>query len=230
MTRILTHERLTEVLDYDPATGVFTWKARLSRKFPIGRVAGGARNGTLYIRIDESDYTCARLAWFYVTGKWPHRMKFVDDDKMNVRFDNLVETHALPKKYDHSTPEGRSAYLAAHRERHPRRWKDAQLKSAFGISLDDYEAMHTAQEGCCAICRKPETGLRYSKQIKLAVDHNHMTGAVRDLLCRGCNQLIGNAKEDVATLEAAISYLRRHSGVPFATHHPFHADADLMLH
>ncbi len=42
MTREITHERLKEVLDYDPATGAFVWKVRMSRKFPVGRKAGGS--------------------------------------------------------------------------------------------------------------------------------------------------------------------------------------------
>lgn len=231
MTRILTHERLTEVLDYDPATGVFVWKVMLARKFPVGRKAGGMKRGSYYIRIDEQDYTCARLAWFYETAAWPHRLKFKDGDKANVRFDNLVETNALPEKYDTKTPEGRAEYLRDHRAKYG--WKDSHLRSKYGVSLADFETMQADQGDCCAICRKPETGLRYGKPITLAVDHNHTTGAVRDLLCRGCNQLIGNAKEDVGVLEAAIAYLRRHSmpaHVAEVALHPYHPEFGLVLH
>lgn len=236
MTRTLTHDRLLEVLDYDPATGVFTWKVRLSRKFPVGRSAGGVRKGsrtsTFYVRIDEHDYTGARLAWFYVTGKWPHRLKLKDGDITNCRFDNLEQTMALPKKYDHTTPEGRAQYLRDHYREFSGARRDALLRRQFGISLADYQTKHADQNGCCSICGAPETGTRNGKTITLAVDHNHATGAVRDLLCRGCNQLIGNAREDIAVLQSAIAYLRRHQpDEPVPTSFvPYHADLGVMLH
>lgn len=233
MTRALTHDRLTEVLDYNPETGVFVWKVRMSKKFPVGRSAGGLRNGSFYVRIDEQDYTGARLAWFYVTGKWPHRLKFRDGDKTNIRVGNLVESMALPKEYDHSTPDGRIQYLRDHRAKYGEANKGHALRSKFGIDMDRYREMHADQGACCAICRKPETGTRNGKTITLAVDHNHTTGAVRDLLCRGCNQLIGNAKEDVGVLEAAIAYLRRHSmpaHVAEVALHPYHPECGLVLH
>jgi hypothetical protein len=75
----------------------------------------------------------------------------------------------------------------------------------------DYEAMLSAQGGCCAICRKsPIEGQR------LAVDHNHATGAVRGLLCTHCNTMLGYAKEDEARMLAGIEYLKKHSGVSHA--------------
>ena len=56
----------------------------------------------------------------------------------------------------------------------------------------------------CAICgEKPET---------LTVDHDHVTGAVRALLCPPCNQAIGHAKDDPAIFRAAIAYLERYNG------------------
>lgn len=76
----------------------------------------------------------------------------------------------------------------------------------YGLTLDEYRSMLAAQGGRCAICSKePPTGKR------LNVDHNHETGATRELLCRWCNYALGNAKDDPARLRAMADYLERHA-------------------
>lgn len=44
----------------------------------------------------------------------------------------------------------------------------------------------------------------------LAVDHDHEISQIRGLLCNDCNRLLGAAKDDIETLEAAIDYLKKH--------------------
>jgi len=57
----------------------------------------------------------------------------------------------------------------------------------YGITLEEYNDMFIEQDGCCAICGIHQSELNYS----LCVDHNHETGNVRGLLCRGCNANLG---------------------------------------
>ena len=86
----------------------------------------------------------------------------------------------------------------------------------------EYVALYVAQHGRCAICRTargrdPRYPLAYAgrktKPKRLGVDHNHLTGLVRGLLCTGslsantCNRVI--ARYDLAALERAVEYLRR---------------------
>jgi hypothetical protein len=79
------------------------------------------------------------------------------------------------------------------------------LATRYGMTLEEYRERVAAQDGLCAICGdEPERG-------RLHVDHNHTTGAVRDLLCRPCNHALGNAQDDPARLRAMIAYLERHS-------------------
>jgi hypothetical protein len=71
----------------------------------------------------------------------------------------------------------------------------SRIEREYGITEDDYDRLFKAQGGRCFICRrKPRT-------LRLAVDHDHVTGEVRGLLCanneNGCNRAV------VANLEAA---------------------------
>ncbi len=75
------------------------------------------------------------------------------------------------------------------------------------LSKEEYDAMCDRQGGVCAICgNKPAEGER------LAVDHDHVSGQVRGLLCRGCNTGLGQFTDDPSRLRAAAEYLERVRG------------------
>ena len=94
---MLTVERLRNVLNYDSATGVFTWKAPINVA-RIGRVAGSI-DGKKYwhIMIDRRMYFAHRLAWLYIVGTWPSgQIDHIDHDRLNNRFENLRDvTHSI---------------------------------------------------------------------------------------------------------------------------------------
>jgi len=79
-----------------------------------------------------------------------------------------------------------------------------------GLTGSEYERLLKEQNGCCAICGRPN-GHRScnGNECKLAVDHDHKTGTVRGLLCNNCNRGLGRFKDSVKLLEAAICYLQR---------------------
>jgi hypothetical protein len=71
----------------------------------------------------------------------------------------------------------------------------SRIYRQYGITGEEYDEILRAQKGRCYIChRKPQT-------LRLAVDHDHVTGEVRGLLCGnnefGCNAAV------VANLEGA---------------------------
>lgn len=77
------------------------------------------------------------------------------------------------------------------------------LRRNYGITVDDFDAMKKAQKGRCKICGdEPE---------RLFVDHDHQTGAVRDLLCQGCNFGLGHLRDDPNNLAAGLLYLIKHA-------------------
>jgi hypothetical protein len=63
----------------------------------------------------------------------------------------------------------------------------ALLKHRYDLSIEEYDALVTKQNGVCAICGEPPRG----KMKRLSVDHNHETGKVRGLLCITCNRVLG---------------------------------------
>lgn len=80
------------------------------------------------------------------------------------------------------------------------------IAARYGMTAEEYRRRVSAQNGRCAICGdQPNEGKR------LHVDHDHATGAVRDLLCRWCNYALGNAKDDPARLRSMAEYLDRHA-------------------
>ena len=74
-------------------------------------------------------------------------------------------------------------------------------KRLYGISIEDYERLLEAQNGLCKICGK-EPGHK-----PLSVDHNHVTGKVRGLLCSHCNVGIGNLMDNIDIMRKAIDYI-----------------------
>lgn len=86
----LTAQRLREVLYYDPDTGIFKWRVRTSNRVSVGQVAGTpAGDGYVLIRIGKRCWA-HRLAWLYMTGKWPDgEVDHWDTNRSNNRWSNL---------------------------------------------------------------------------------------------------------------------------------------------
>lgn len=91
--------------------------------------------------------------------------------------------------------------------RKERKRLDRYYLRKYGISYDQREGMYILLNGCCALCGKHE------KQFKrrLAVDHNHKTGKVRNLLCYRCNKFIVG-RHDLASATKLYEYMVRFDG------------------
>lgn len=209
-----SHEKLCEVLDYDPETGIFIWKIAPAKNVRAGSVAGGSsgKAGYRYVKVFGIEVTTSRLAWFYVNKEWPKsRVKFKNKDPRDARIANLTLSTGTYGEFDFSTREGKIAYQRARRSQTPHLEKGRALRESFGLSLEEYQKMHDEQGGRCAICDSPETETRNGKVKMLAVDHCHGTGRVRGLLCSPCNQAIGKLRDDPAIIRRAADYLDRYA-------------------
>lgn len=77
----------------------------------------------------------------------------------------------------------------------------SRLKSEYGVSREWLDEQLEKQGGACAICRAS------FEEVGPCVDHDHVTGAVRALLCSTCNTGLGHFHDDPELLRAAIRYL-----------------------
>jgi hypothetical protein len=92
----------------------------------------------------------------------------------------------------------------SYRRRDYRTVRQYALRYHYGLSLEQYNDMYMSQDGCCAICRKPEELLH--------VDHCHSTGIVRGLLCGVCNKALGTLGDSIEGIERALTYLKKAYG------------------
>lgn len=213
---VLTQERMRDLLDFDPATGIFTWK--IGRKGGRG-ITPGMRAGSVkptgnkkryrYIKIDDVDYLAKRLAWFWAYGKWPSFLRCIDGDEDNCAIGNLKDAGFVDGGPG-SSRTNRDLQRLRYKAENPSKVRDAALRATFGIGIDRYEEMHVAQDGKCAICGNGETITRHGKVRLLAVDHCHTTGKVRQLLCGNCNPMLGYARDDAEVLRKASEYIVQH--------------------
>lgn len=95
--------------------------------------------------------------------------------------------------------------LECRREREKEGRKEKRILQDYGISLKTYDKMLEKQGGGCMICntKTPEGKGRFH------IDHNHLTGKIRGILCCHCNRMLGAAKDDIEILAKAITYLSR---------------------
>ena len=91
MGNTVTHERLTQLLHYDPATGVFTRRVSVWGAATKGRIFGSDHTaGYLEGTIDGKRYYLHRLAYFYMNGTWPVGMiDHINRDRRDNRIENL---------------------------------------------------------------------------------------------------------------------------------------------
>jgi len=89
----LTVERLKELLTYDPETGKFRWRVNRGRTAKAGDIAGNPAGGNyIQIKIDGRSLQAGRLAFLYMTGKYPeHEVDHKNLDRQDDRWANLRE-------------------------------------------------------------------------------------------------------------------------------------------
>ena len=89
------------------------------------------------------------------------------------------------------SPKGQESYRKSH------------LRKRYGVTPEFVDALLLAQGGVCAICKRD----KHQRQRNWHIDHDHVTGAVRGVLCATCNQGLGQFKDSADMLRSAAAYL-----------------------
>lgn len=128
-------------------------------------------------------------------------------ERINKREKQYRMENSEKRKYNRQQPHIREKNRIAHNKwkmNNFTKYKNSVLKK-FGITIDTYNKILISQENKCAICGKSQDEFPRA----LSVDHNHVTGEVRGLLCVRCNTVLGNALDNIDILKNAIVYLQK---------------------
>lgn len=113
---------------------------------------------------------------------------------------NREKYDARNRKWAKEHPEKIKEYGRNWQKNNPEKARSNRLKYKYGITLDEYNIIYVNQNGVCAICRK----INFRN---LVVDHHHITGKVRGLLCDNCNVVLGLIGEQKEIAQDIIKYL-----------------------
>ena len=88
-----------------------------------------------------------------------------------------------------------------------RNYRNEHLIRQYGIDEAEYNRILKAQCHKCAVCGTDKPG---GKHKVFCVDHDHVTGKVRELLCKDCNIVLGIIKDSPEHLGRLIAYILKH--------------------
>ena len=137
-------------------------------------------------------------------NKWGHCM-VCDRRRSSMRYHSLSEEgkRANNQKSYQSDKAGRCAQTKAWAESNPDKREEIMERSRlkkYGLTIDQYKSILVRQDGKCAICGD-------TLGCRVHIDHDHVTGLVRGILCQSCNVGLGHFRDNSMILREAASYL-----------------------
>lgn len=113
----------------------------------------------------------------------------------------VTEFHRNKNSKDKLSNKCKTCESRYHKQRYQSKksHRKSHLKRAYKLTVAQVNIMHKEQDGKCKICLMPST--------KLVVDHDHVTGAARGLLCPACNHGLGRFRDNPRTILNAFTYL-----------------------
>lgn len=153
----LSVETVRQLLDYDPETGVITWRYRPARFFKCsrhfnswnarfaGNTAFTARNGDGYLSGCVLNYSVKahRVAWAIAHGEWPDHVDHINGDRSDNRIENLRHVNNQENCRNQSIPRSNtSGVIGVSFHRPTNKWTAAIKVNRKSIHLgrfDDFD-------------------------------------------------------------------------------------------
>lgn len=127
---------------------------------------------------------------------------------------NKQKINNYSKKYKENNIEKINEYYRTKYKDSSKRQNDAKENTRkrrlkkYGITEIEYNELLEKQDHKCAIClNKEKITMKNGISRKLSIDHDHITGKVRALLCRNCNVAIGLLQDNPYLCQRAGQYL-----------------------
>ena len=127
---------------------------------------------------------------------------------------NLLDEYYLSRRdptkkssYSYECKECTVKRTVEYNREHSTSVRSQYLKRNYGLTFEEFEAMLSDQDNCCAICKSTKPLVRHKR---FNVDHHNKTGNVRGLLCSNCNTALGLVNDNIHTLKSMIQYLESH--------------------
>jgi hypothetical protein len=140
-------DELRALLDYDPETGVFTWRVKTNSRAMRGSNAGTVgHDGRVTIRIRNRRYRAHRLAWLYVHGEWPtQEIDHINGDPGDNRIANLrVATRAQNLSNRPRQCNNKSGHKGVYLDRRRGKWQAQMMICGKSKHLGSFDAIEDA--------------------------------------------------------------------------------------
>jgi hypothetical protein len=123
-------------------------------------------------------------------------------DKLEITVSQYEDKAEYQRQWRKLNPDKMKEY---ERRRDKEKSRERAWERRYGIARQDYENLLEKQGDSCAICKTTNVGRKGHTHFH--VDHDHLTGKVRGLLCDLCNRGLGYFKDDAYMLRKAAKYL-----------------------
>jgi hypothetical protein len=151
----MTPHRLRQLLDYNPRTGVFTWRVDRGGTARIGRVAGANHNrGYRQINVDGTIYLGGRLAFLYMKGRWPKEIDHINGNRSDDRWSNLREATRIQNCRNTKLKTGMTGFRGVYWDNRLQKYRAKVTIERRAIQLGCFDTPDAAHAAYCIAARK----------------------------------------------------------------------------
>jgi hypothetical protein len=140
---------------------------------------------------------------------WQKKWYLANREKINAQ---QQLRNSVPANRERIKAYCKAYYIAKGREKakayrlnHPEEGRARYRIKHYDLSPAEYDAMFLRQGGACAICKKAEWNSKGPY-----IDHDHVSGKVRGILCHRCNTALGHVLDDPIIAQAMTDYLKKY--------------------